>query len=268
MQLIPRYLVKNRTTVIANEAGFVTEYRPVYSRQLQVYKGIDNVLDFRILNADQKPINIANYTPKFQAFDENKSLIIAHDGVAIAGDDSAAIRGLFKVTITANDLLNVNGQFISYSIHLEDADGNNVITYSDSHFGNNGTIEVSTTAYPGPRTSYSISTFNPDLGLPGVEDTVWNSEALNAEPGINGNEALHTAVIYANAYVGNVIVQATLDNQISSNNTNSWADIATVSFDGTETEPKSVNFNGVYSHLRFRTTADPTDKITKILVRN
>ena len=52
MQLIPRYLVNNRTTIIANEAGFVTEYRPVYSRQIKVYSNIDNVLEFRVLNAD------------------------------------------------------------------------------------------------------------------------------------------------------------------------------------------------------------------------
>jgi len=54
MQLIPRYLVKNKTTVIANEAGFLTEYRPVYTRQLKVFTGIDNVLDFKLVNADQK----------------------------------------------------------------------------------------------------------------------------------------------------------------------------------------------------------------------
>ena len=44
MQLLPRYLCNNTTTVIADMAGFITEYRPVYSKQLQVYKGIDNVL--------------------------------------------------------------------------------------------------------------------------------------------------------------------------------------------------------------------------------
>jgi hypothetical protein len=75
MQLIPRYLVKNKIDIIANVAGFIVEYRPVYKRQVQVYKGIDNVIEFRLLNADQKPINISNYTPKFRAFDENKSLI-------------------------------------------------------------------------------------------------------------------------------------------------------------------------------------------------
>ena len=113
MQLIPRYLVNNRTTVVANEADpdrvFITEYRPVYTRQLKVYKGIDNVLEFRLLNQDQKQIDWVDkeYTPKFQAFDENKNLIIEHNGVAITNDDSAAARGLFKVTITENDLLNI-----------------------------------------------------------------------------------------------------------------------------------------------------------------
>jgi len=36
----------------------------------------------------------------------------------------------------------------------------------------------------------------------------------------------------------------------------------------TETEPTPVNFNGVFSHLRFYTETNPTDKISKILVRN
>lgn len=261
MQLIPRYLVKNRTTVIANEAGFVTEYRPVYSRQLKVYKGIDNVLEFRVLNADQKPINISNYTPKFQAFDETNSLIISHDGTVIQGDDSAASRGLFTVNVTTNDLLNIKGQFLSYSIHLEDAGGNNVITYADSHFGNNGTIEVSNEAYPGARESVSVSTFRP-------YESAWYSDAVEAEPAKNGNEALHTAVVYTSNYIGNVVVQATLDNQILEGNTNDWADIATLTFDGTETTPTSINYNGVYSYVRFRATTNPADKITKILVRN
>ena len=60
MQLLPRYLVDNTTTVVADLAGFITEYRPVYNKQLQLYKGIDNVLEFRLLNADQKPVDITS----------------------------------------------------------------------------------------------------------------------------------------------------------------------------------------------------------------
>jgi hypothetical protein len=255
MQLIPRYLVKNRTTIVANEAGFITEYKPVYSRQLNVYKGIDNVLEFKLVNADQKPITtLANYTIKFQVFDENQSLIVEHNGVIVN-----ATRGLFKVTITENDLLNVKQQYLSYNIHLVDAEGTASLTYSSSYFENNGTIYLSSEAFPGPRETYSISTFTQD-------DTVWYSETLNAEPGINGNEALHTAVVYSDNYIGDVVVQATLDNQVIGST--DWADVSTISLTGNETEPTPINFNGVYSFVRFKSSADPANKISKILVRN
>ena len=102
MQLLPRYLVKNTTTVVADMAGFITEYRPVYSKQLQVYKGIDNVLDFRLLNADQKPVDITSYTPKFVAFDENNTMVLEKDGT-ILDDGSTITRGKFTITITEND---------------------------------------------------------------------------------------------------------------------------------------------------------------------
>lgn len=259
MQLIPRYLVNNRITIIANEAGFTTEYRPVYSRQLKVFKNIDNILEFRVLNADQKPINIGNYTPKFQAFDENKNLIIEHDGTAIAGDDSAAIRGLFKITISENDLLNVDSQFLSYAIHLVDSNGNSVLTYADTQLNGHGTIYVDTKQYPAPKPSTSVTTFLPD-------NSNWYSSSIDAQPGINGNEALHTAVIYTNSYTGNITIQATLDNSVT--DATSWADIDTVTFTGNETEPKPANFNGVFNHIRFKTTANPANTISKILVRN
>jgi len=262
MQLIPRYLVKNKTTIVLNEAGFITEYRPVYTRQLQVYKGIDNVLEFKLLNADQKPIDLANYTPKFQAFDETKQMIVQHDGIQVTSDGSTPIKGLFKVTITSNDLLNIKEQFLSYSIHLIDSNEEAVITYVDPHFENNGSIKVSSEAFPGPRDTYNVSTFTK------VTEAVpyWSSETITAQPGINGNEALHTAVMYTDSYIGDVIVQATLDNQIMGDT--EWADVATITLAGSEFEPMPINFNGVFSHLRFKTTADPANKISKILVRN
>ena len=255
MQLIPRYLVKNKITLIANEAGLLTEYRPVYSRHINVFTGIDNVLDFKLLNADQKRIDLANYDSiKFQAFDENQSLIIEHNAVNVNQS-----KGLFKVTITENDLLNVKAQYLSYNIHLVDSNNNNVATYSNAHFGGSGVIKVESSQFPGPRDTLSVTTFTED-------NSDWYSEALNAEPGINGNEALHTAVVYTDSYIGDVVVQATLDNQIIGGTV--WSDIVSYTMTGSETTPLPINFNGVFSHIRFKSTANPADKITKILVRN
>jgi hypothetical protein len=266
MQFTPRYLVNNRVTIITNDAGFVTEYRPVYQRQLHVYRGIDNVLQFRLLNADQKPINVASYTPKFVAYDETNTLVIEHDGLVNQLDDSSASRGLFTITITENDLLNIQQQYLKYNIYLVDSSNTKTLTYVDSHFDNNGTIFVDSTAFPGAKESYSLTTFTEELGVAGDDsDNYWISESISAEPAINGNEALHTAAVYSDSYVGDIVVQATLENQVT-DNTN-WADVATVSLSN-ETEPKPVNFNGVFNHLRFKATASPTDTISKILLRN
>lgn len=261
MQLLPRYLVSNRTDIISNLAGFITEYRPVYKRQLQVYKGIDNVLEFRLLNADQKPINTQGYTPKFRAFDENKNLVIEHDGTVL-DDGSTATRGLFTVTVTENDLLQIKQQFLYYNIYLVDAANQKILTYTDTHFGADATIKVSADAFPGPMSTKQVASFLETS----VGSSVYTSSAIDAEPGINGNNALHTAAIYSNGYVGDIIVQATLDNTVSEGT--DWADIATLSLTGSESEPTPLNVFGVFSFLRFKATASPVDTITKILVRN
>ena len=261
MQLLPRYLVDNTTTLIADVAGTITEYRPVYSKQLQVYKGIDNVLEFRLLNADQKPVNVTSYTPKFVAFDETNQMVLEKDAT-ILDDGSTVTRGKFKLTVTENELLNIKQQYLSYNIYLVETDGDKVLTYSQPNFGNDGVIYVNGTTFPGPLNSYSVTVFEQEAV--GVE--IWYSESVDAQPGINGNEALHTAAVYTSAYIGDVVVQATLDNQVTG--TTQWADIATMQLGGSETTPTPINFNGVFSHIRFKATANPADKITKVLVRN
>jgi len=261
MQLVPRYLVNNTTIVVANMAGFITEYRPVYSKQLQVYKGIDNVLEFRTYNADQRPVDITSYTPKFVAFDETGQMILEKD-CTILDDGSTVAKGKFNVTITENELLNVKQQYLSYNVYLQETEGDKVLTYSHSNFDNDATIYVNARTFPGPRASYEVATFSQE----GVGVDTWYSETVDAQPAINGNEALHTAAVYTASYTGDVVVQATLDNQVTQST--QWADIATLAFTGNETVPTPVNFNGVFSHLRFKTDANPADKITKILVRN
>ena len=261
MQLIPRYLVKNRIDVIADVAGFITEYRPVYSRQIQVYKGIDNVIQFRLYNADQRPIDTTIYTPVFVAFDENQSLVIERDCVVL-DDGSSGVRGLFTVTITENDLLNLKQQYLSYNIYLVDSNNQKVLTYAHSNFDNDATIYVNARTMPGPLATYEVSQFTQTQ----VDVDEWISETIDAQPAINGNEALHTAAVYTSAYSGSIEVQATLDNQVT--DATQWATVATLTLGGIETMPTPVNFNGVFSHLRFKTDANPANTIEKILVRN
>lgn len=255
MQLIPRYLVTNRINIVADVAGFITEYRPVYNRQIQLYKGVDNVVEFKVVNADQKAVELTTYTPTLYVFDEAKTLIVEKQGV------NSSIKGVVTFTITENDLLNIKQQYLGYNVLLNNAN-EKVLTYSHSNFDNDATMYVNARTMPGPQATYSVTQF----AETDVESDVWVSESITAQPAINGNEALHTAAVYTDSYIGDVVVQATLDNQVSDGT--DWADIDTITFTGSEAEPTPINFNGVFSYLRFKATANPAEKITKVLVRN
>ena len=132
--------------------------------------------------------------------------------------------------------MNIKDQFLSYNVYLVDYDDTKVQTYANEWFEAPGIIKVSGNAFPGPSSSYSIGTFVSD-------NDAWLSESIDAQPSINGNEALHTASVYTSNYIGDVIIQGTLDNQVA--DSTSWVDITTLTFTGSETEPVPVNFNGV-----------------------
>ena len=278
MQLMPRYLVSNRTFLIVDESGFVVEYNPVYKRQLQLYKGIENTLEFQLLNADQKPINLNRhryyndrtesyeYKIRFTAFDDENNMVMQKDGDILLMDDSSPSRGIFRVVITENDMLNLKDQYLTYNVVFYDEAGQTSLTYADTNFGMNGVIKLSSEAFPGPKPTHSIKEFKPLNSDP--QQKVWYSEPVTAQPGQNGNSALHTAVVYTDGYIGDVDVEATLENQIDGTDHVNWATIDTLSFDGSsEVEPVPINFKGVFGFIRFRTNADPST-IPKILVRN
>lgn len=258
MQLIQRYLLKNRITLVVNEYGYSWEYMPVYNRQIKLFRGIDNTIQFRLLNADQKPIDLSLYTPKFVAFDENENLIFDKTGEINTIDDSSASRGLFTVTIYENDMLNLPQQFIRFNVYLIDVNGNKQITYNNSHFDNNGTIFIDHYAFPGPSEPIQLSTFTENGNF-------WTSESISAEPAINNNSALHTYAIYANGYIGNLELKGTLDTSSSSTD---WALLDTITFDGSESEPVYGNFFGVFNYIQFAADANPANKLTKILIKN
>ena len=103
----------------------------MYNRQIQLYRGIENKLDFRILNADQKPVDISNYTVHLKMFDENKTLIVDVPGT-ILDDGSTVTRGMIVVTISASDLLSIKDQYVTYTLLVQDETNGTRLTYSDT----------------------------------------------------------------------------------------------------------------------------------------
>lgn len=254
MQLVSRYLLSNHTVVVSDDTANLTEFNKVYQRNIKITKGIDNVITFEIKNHDQKPVSILNkFTPYVEVFTEDNILLKRYIGT-IKETTTPSFKGQFTVNITDSDTLNIDAQYLSYTVYLTNTNNANTLTYADSQYGVKGTIELSNDAFPGAIPSKEITTF-----VDGV------SSVIDAEPNINSNSALHTAVFYTTGFDGTVIVQGTL----GPNNTTSFFDISTETLTS-PTQPHHVNFNGVFSNLRFKFTnsAGNSGTIDKILIRN
>jgi len=119
------------------------------------------------------------------AFDENNVLILEKTGT-ILETSTPSKKGQFKIEITANELLDVKQQYVSYNVFLtKDSDNTNVLTYANSHFGVKGTMMISSEAFPGPSATYSINTFTEVAASTGN----YTSETITAEAARNGNSA-------------------------------------------------------------------------------
>lgn len=261
MQLIPRYLLNDRIILVSNEAGFVVEYRPVYTRNLKVYRNIDNAIQFKLLNADQKSVSLTGLTPWIVLFDENQSMILEKE-CTVTDDYSSAspLKGTFSVTIAEGELRDVKQQYVHYNVYLKNNTNAVSLTYSNRNFETSGTMYINSGAYPGPRATTEIANFF-------VESDYWVGSSDNEDAiELDQYTTLHTAAVYSNGYADSIVVQATLDNQLSMQTV--WSDVETVTLTGSETEPVPVNFNGIYSYVRFKFVADPNNTITKILMRN
>jgi hypothetical protein len=263
MQLTPRYLLKQRINLQSSETGYTVEYRPVYARQIKVYRGIENQLYFRLLNADQKPVAVTA-TPVFVAFDENRNQVLEYEATVTDDGSSRDSRGTFEVTIPERDLVNIRQQYLHYNIYLQNHMDHRTLTYAGRNFDSTGVIFIDGLSFPGPKRSTEIVNFYPVNNQWIAGNTA--ADSVYAFPGTNGQDALHTVAVYSVGYSGLLTIQATLENQISGQN--NWFDITQITFSGTENQPVSVNFNGVYSYLRFVFDNDPAGLITKILIRN
>lgn len=158
MQKISTYLYPNRIELLADLAGFHVEFKNVYQRNIKIYKGIDNVLEFDVKNPDQKRIDLSDYTLTLNIMDVSGQSILTQ---TLTNLDQTTSKGLAKTTILESDLASLNGQFFKFSVTGVDGDDNDLMLYGDTLFGAKGTIELVGDALPVTRPTQTHTSFYP-----------------------------------------------------------------------------------------------------------
>jgi hypothetical protein len=147
MQIVQTYLYDNTVVVqIDADPDISTEYRVVYTRTLTAYQGVDNVLKIKVMNADQKPVNISDYTLTFNVVDDyvyTNANVVLSTNVTV----SNANLGLGSVTLTSTDLQQLARNWYKFNVKFNNGSGN-IAGYVDDNYGAAGDLELVRSAYP------------------------------------------------------------------------------------------------------------------------
>ena len=209
MQKISRYLYPNRIELLADIAEFSVEFTNVYQRNLKIYKGIDNTIEFDIKNADQKRIDLTTFSQiQMNVMDASGNALLSSPYYATA----TTIKGIATVTIPLDDLIYLTDQYLIYSVTAVNS-GTEVMLYSDSRFGAVGTIELIGNAMPTIRDEKIYKTFTSEIDLNG--NPIFHSSSIPAK----FYEAIPTDIlsfqINVIGFVGSIWIEATENDTIN-----------------------------------------------------
>jgi hypothetical protein len=265
MQTVSRYLLNN--LVIVGITGYHGRNPVVYDRRIKLYKGVSNPLSFTFKNEDQKAQDITAKTFEFNLIDsETKQSVVTRNLTILDDGSTITTKGTASITVTEGDLLTLDAKFYNYAIREVAADNTRTVTFADSFYNAAGTIEVLDGAYPDFLDSTEVNNFTSTTGP--LDNT---SGAIDANPGINNNVALHTIAVYTKSFSGSLRIQGTMVSTPADTdyfNITATGESSPIAF-SSSTAVSYYNFTGVYENVRFSWSNDSgnTGRIDKILYR-
>ena len=265
MQTVSRYLLNN--LVIVGITGYHGRNPVVYDRRIKLYKGVSNPISFTFKNEDQKAQDITAKTYEFNLIDsETKQSVVTRNLTILDDGSTITKKGTASVTVTEGDLLTLDAKFYNYAIREVAADNTRTVTFADSFYNAAGTIEVLDGAYPDFLDSTEVNNFTSTTGP--LDKT---SGAIDANPGINNNVALHTIAVYTKSFSGSLRIQGTMVSTPADTdyfNITATGESSPIAF-SSSTAVSYYNFTGVYENVRFSWSNDSgnTGRIDKILYR-
>ena len=209
MQKIQSYLYPNRIILLADLASFNVEYTKVYQRNVKIYNGIDNTIEFDIKNADQKRIDLTTLSNIELNVMDSQGIALPNSPYVVT---PTSLIGIAKVTIPQEDLADLGSQFLKYSVSCL-KDGNDVMLYADTRFGAVGTIELDGSAMPVIRDPKVYKDFYAEIDLLG--NPIYHSTAIPAKfyEAVKSNS--FTFTISLTGFTGKIILEATTDDTVS-----------------------------------------------------
>ena len=198
------FLYTQRQIVVLLSGTSERSFVPQYSKPLTLHRGVDNQLQFKFLNQEQKPVDITDK--------EITCRILNADGTAVLFNKALTLTlpltGLAVLTLNAADLEEIDAQKCYYSLEIP-VDSLGLPVFVDQNAGARGDMFIVNSVLPSFVPSYEI-TIPSGQPFPNISNVAnANSEAQTYYSSVittNDNPVLTLQTSYE-GYYGNITIQ-------------------------------------------------------------
>lgn len=264
MQLIKTYLYPNRVDAFTNAfSEWPTErYRRVYNRNLKIYRGVDNKIEFQVKNSSEKNQDITGSILVFSLVNpDSGELILQKDCI-----NQSTLTGKVYITLFESDMNNIESGLYQYALHSEVrtvVDANNYVVqsrkplYINSDYGVPATIEVLGDIFGEPYESYVVKEFfeQVDYDRLTVPSTFYSS-IIEARSRLTIPQSVHTFQFNLTNFYGTIVIQASQEEGATPD---VWVDVATL--ESTNRNILYKNVVGKYNWFRIKYTPRLTEDL-------
>ena len=191
---------------LTRHAGSYTDQRIVW------FKGVDNLLDLTITGSDRRPVSLLRRELTITMWDRETGATIFRRRAM----PTVAENGQARVTVFARDLMTLGAGIYSLGATIVNEDGLELaLTWNRAQQGAFD-VEVKDAVVPTSRSTSEVTSWSTVSGL-------FVSSAFNGPNFYKKDTSLFTIGIYASNYTGTVIVQGTMDENITGSTL--WANL-------------------------------------------
>lgn len=190
-----------------------TRHAPSYTDQrITWFKGVDNLLDLTITGADRRPVSLLRRELTITMWDRETGATIFRRRAM----PTVAENGQARITVFARDLMTLGSGLYAVGATMINEDGLELVLTWNRAMQGVFDVEVMDAPVPTSRSSNTITEWT-------VSNELVVSSAFNGPAFYKKESSLFTVGIYATNYTGTVIVQGTMDENITGSTL--WANL-------------------------------------------
>ena len=237
-----------RQQVMLNSGNSIRRYTIVYAKNLKLNKGVDNVIQFQIINQEQKPVDITDKQISLRLIGNAGSKILLRKALTAL----LPLTGLAQLTVSATELMDIDAQLCNYSLVITDGDMD-LPMFVDSDSGARGVMHVVNSVLPSHIPSQPVTLVSHDQAS-NIGITYYSSVVTT-----QGSAGM-TLQTYLDDYSGTIRVQGS-----TALDTN-WYNIDSATTFNHETITVGQTIVGAHPYVRLKFVST-SGNVTQILAR-